>query len=71
VAIRFQVKFELLHPYESASYEVCSLHGADKAIVIATEKHVAVGKGDILSVEVVELPGDTPAGTDLVDRMEW
>ena len=71
MTIRYKVSFELLHPYESASYDVCSVNGANKAIVIATERHAAVGKGSILSAEVVELPGAKPAGTDLVDRMEW
>ena len=71
MAIRFKVVFELLHPYDSASYEVCSLHGKEKAIVIATQRHAAKGKGAILSVEVSELTGDKPMGTDLVDRMEW
>mgnify|MGYP001824652029 CR=1 FL=1 len=71
MSIRFKVTFELLHPYESASYEVCSLNGPNKAIVIATRKHGKVGKGDILSVQVTDLPGGKPEGTDLVDRMEW
>lgn len=71
MTIRYKVTFDLLYPDESASYEVCSLHGADKAIVIATQRHSAKGKGDILSVEVSELTGEKPEGTDLIDRMEW
>jgi hypothetical protein len=69
--IRFKVTFELLHPHNSASYDVCTLHGESKAIVIATQKHDATDKGHILSVFVEPLPGEKPVGTDLVDRMEW
>ena len=69
--IRYKVTFELLHPHDSASYEVCSLHGEHKAIVIATSKHMASNKGRILSVKVEPLEGTRPAGTDLIDRMEW
>ncbi len=71
MAIRFKVTFDLLHPYDTVSYEICSLGGANKAIVIATQKHSANGKGHILSAEVTELAGEKPVGTDLMDRMEW
>ena len=69
--IRFKVNFELLYPDESASYVVCSLHGEGKAIVLATKKHEASGKGHIISVSVQHLAGNKPEGKDLVDRMEW
>jgi len=69
--IRYRVIFQLLYPHESAAYEVCSLNGEGKAIVIATQKHESTSKGHILSVRVQHLEGEKPAGSDLVDRMEW
>ena len=70
-AIRFKVTFELLYPEEPVSYVVCSLNGEGKAIVVATQKHKASGKGYILSLSVKALSGDKPEGGDLEDRMEW
>lgn len=75
--IRFRVTFRLLRsrkgPAEE-SYDVCSLHGPEKAIVLATLKHHAAGKGHIVSAAVQPLP-DVARGNcapdDLVDRMEW
>ena len=69
--IRFEVNIELLYPDESVSYVVCSLRGEGKAIVLATKKHEASGKGHIISVSVEYLEGNKPEGKDLVDRMEW
>jgi len=71
VALRYKITFKLLYPDESASYEVSSLHGESKAIVIAARKHASSGKGHILSVETQQLEGEKPHGSDLVDRMEW
>lgn len=69
--MRYRVTFELLFPDTSATYVVCSANGRDKAVVIAAQKHAASGKGHILGVEVQDLDGDKPQGSDLVDRMEW
>lgn len=75
--IRYRVTFDLLRTRggpKQASYDVCSLHGAEKAIVLAALSHRAAGKGHILSVSVEPLP-DAARGNcepeDLVDRMEW
>ena len=68
---RYKVTFELLNSNESMSYEVCAWHGELNAIVIATERHNYKNKDQILSVEIDHLSGNEPAGTDLVDRMEW
>jgi len=76
-SIRYRVTFQLLRtktgPGE-ASYDVCTLHGPDKAIVLATMKHLKSRKGHVLSVSVETLPdvrGRNCAPKDLVDRMEW
>ena len=69
--IRFRVTFELLTPNEPVAYEVSSLNGANKAIVLAAQKHLSSGKGHIIGVQVEPLPGAKPQGADLVDRMEW
>ena len=75
--IRFRVTFRLLVTKtgpKHASYDVCTLHGAEKAVVMATLKHRAAGKGHIVSATVELLP-DAARGNweanDLVDRMEW
>ena len=68
---RYKVTFELLDSNETVSYEICTWHGELKAIVIATERHNYKNKGHILSVDINHLSGNEPAGTDLVDRMEW
>lgn len=68
---RYKVTFKLLYPDNATSYEVCSLNGEIKAIVIACQKHSVSGSGHILSVSVENLGGDQPENTDLVDRMEW
>lgn len=56
------------------SYEVQTFHGRDKAVVIATEAHIARGGGsETYSVNVEELgptqPGGSPTAID--DRSEW
>ena len=71
MAIRFKVTFKLSYPDDPVSFEVCTLHGVNKAIVIATRKHVNRSKANILTAEVIELPGDKPQSSDLIDRLEW
>ena len=74
---RFRVTFRLLKTKtgpKHASYDVCTLHGPEKAVVMATLKHRAVGKGHVVSATVEPL-SDAARGNceanDLVDRMEW
>ncbi len=69
--MRYKITFELLTPDKTASYEVYTLNGEAKAVVIATGKHISSGKGHILAVDIERLNGKKPIGTDLVDRMEW
>lgn len=68
---RYKVTFKLLYQDNEVSYEVCSLNGEMKAIVIACQMHSVSGSGHILSVSVDNLGGDQPENTDLIDRMEW
>jgi hypothetical protein len=56
------------------TYEVQTFRGRDKAVVMATEAHIARGGGsDTYSVSVEELGPTQPAGVwDAIDdRAEW
>ena len=71
---RFEVQFELFPPHQGsvAKYEVCTLMGPGKAIVIATQTHTARKGEPIYRVVAVKgLEGEKPKKKDLVDRFEW
>ncbi len=70
---RFRIVFRDI---EGASYRyyVCTLLGERKALVIAATFHDRTVADTNRVYEVAELAlvdGDTPDGSDLVDRAEW
>jgi len=71
-SLRFEVVMMGSNKGEKSVYTVASLHGPYKAVAMATSAHESKSKPHrIHKVEVNEIPGDSPLGSDLVDRLEW
>lgn len=69
--LRYQVTFGLLDG-TTRVYTVATLHGEAKAVVLATRQHHGMpSPGHVVAAEVLPLPGEKPASTDLIDRYEW
>ena len=68
---RYRVSFGACGDQATSGYDVCTWLGREKAIALATQKHLSRNKTNIYSVEVEELEGTDPVNTDLIDRMEW